>query len=164
MKKIFASFALITTLLSINASAQVFRIGTGIGAGKGGINLNVVEVGYAPQASTEFGGYFGITAGASSDDGITGTAEAGARYGLQGKYYFREEGIKPYAGLQLGLLSGGSVDIDTNTSTGVTDGSAKTKFDIAPMVGFRVGPLNINAAYQKGVRFNVGLLFGFGSF
>jgi hypothetical protein len=112
----------------------------------------------------EFGGYFGITAGASSDDGVTGTAEAGARYGLQGKYYFREEGIKPYAGLQLGLLSGGSIDIDTNTTTGVTDGSAKTKFDIAPMVGFRVGPLNINAAYQKGVRFNVGLLFGFGSF
>jgi hypothetical protein len=161
MKKLIFSTILITGLISFGATAQVVRVGTGIGGGKGGINLNVIELAYAPQPALEFGGYFGITAGGSISD-ANASVEAGARYGLQGKYYFREEGFKPYAGLQLGLLSGGNLDVDVNGTP--SNAKAKTKFDYAPMVGFRVGPLNINAAYQKGVRFNVGLLFGFGSF
>jgi hypothetical protein len=165
MKKSLSIVMLVFVFAAFKANAQVVRVGTGLGAGKGGLNLNVIELGYAPNANIEAGAYFGLTVGGEADNSnTTATAEGGARYGLQGKYYFREEGFKPYAGLQLGLLSGGSLDVDSNSSTGVTDAKAKTKFDVAPLLGFRVGPLNINASYQKGVRFNVGLLFGFGSF
>lgn len=155
---VFAVFA-------FSASAQVIRVGTGIGLGGGkdkvGLNLNLLEIGYAPQPKLEFGGYFGLTASASGDSN-SASASGGSRYGAYGRYYLREEGFKPYVGLQAGLLSGGSASTDNNGT--VTDADTGTKFQAAPMIGFRVGPLNINVAYQSGLMVNAGFLFGFGNF
>ncbi|MFB0908304.1 MAG: hypothetical protein ACI9V1_000605 [Spirosomataceae bacterium] len=163
MKKSFLVLVLLS--VSLTSFSQVFRIGTGVGGGSlgksVGVNLNLIEMGYAPTPSIEAGAYYGLTANAKRNF-TSARASADSRYGLQGKYYFKETGFKPYAALQAGLLSGVTGQVD---AMGNENGVKKsTRFEIAPMVGFRVGPLNMNLAYQQGVKLNVGLLFGFGEF
>ncbi|MDP5120777.1 MAG: hypothetical protein NWQ46_04230 [Spirosomaceae bacterium] len=163
MKK--TALILLFSTVSIASFSQVFRIGTGIGGGSlgksVGLNLNLIEVGIAPRPAIEAGGYFGLTANARRKL-VSGQASADLRYGLQGKYYFKETGFKPYAALQAGLLNGvvGTIDALGNEN-GVKE---STRFEVAPMVGFRAGPLNMNLTYQQGVKLNLGLLFGFGEY
>ncbi len=163
MKK--TALMLLFSAVSIASFSQVFRIGTGIGGGSLGrsigVNLNLIEVGIAPTPAIEAGGYFGLSANARRKL-VSGRASADIRYGFQGKYYFTESGFKPYAALQAGLLSGvvGTIDALGNEN-GVKE---STRFEIAPMVGFRYGPLNMNLAFQQGVKLNLGLLFGFGEY
>lgn len=156
---------LLFSLFTIAASSQVFRVGTGIGVSvnpkRVGANINLIELGLAPTPQLETGVYFGLAA--NSKRKLTSVnASADLRYGLQGKYYFKETGFKPYAAVQIGLLSG----ITGNAAFfGSENGIKKgTRFQVAPLLGFRVGPLNANVAYQQGIKINLGLLFGFGDF
>lgn len=118
-------------------------------------------MGIAPTPQLEFGTYFGLAA--NSRRRLTSVnASADLRYGFQGKCYFKETGFKPYAAVQVGLLTGitGNAAI-IGGENGIKKG---TRFQIAPMAGFRVGPINANVAYQQGIKLNLGFLFGFGEF
>jgi hypothetical protein len=156
---------LFLSAFTITSFSQVFRIGTGVGAnalGKNvGVNINVIEVGIAPNPAVEVGAYFGLTANGKRKL-VSAQASADVRYGLQGKYYFKETGFKPYAAIQAGLRSGVVGNIDAlGNDNGIQE---STRFEAAPMIGFRVGPLNMNLAYQQGIKLNLGLLFGFGEY
>lgn len=160
MKTIFGKTAVFIFIFSINTYGQIFRLGTGIGIGTNGGTFNILELNYAPSYKLEYGAYGGITI--NGKYGLTGVeGSLAGRYGFQGKYYFREEGFKPYAGLQIGLLSGGFAKASV---IGTFEAKTGTKLDVAPIVGFRVSALNVNVAYQSGLKANIGLLFGFGEF
>ncbi len=153
------TLAVFMVTLSMSVSAQVVRVGlAGIGIGGGQKSArfaaHIVEASYAPQPRIDFGGYFGVALGASTDK-----ASAAVRYGVQSKVYLMTEKFKPFVGLQAGLNSGGFVDVNTEEMA-----TANTKFQVTPQLGFRVGPLNIWASYQSGFMVNGGLVFGFGKF
>lgn len=163
MNKFF--IVLTFTVLSLTSYSQVIRVGTGIGAGtvgkRAGLNLNLLELSYAPTPAIEGGTYFGLTANTRLSF-TSASASADMRYGLQGKYYFKQTDFKPYVALQMGLLNGVAGQVDAfGNENGITNGN---RFEVSPIVGFRVGPLNVNLAYQQGIKLNVGLLFGFGEF
>lgn len=170
MKKIISFTLSLALLACISASAQVFRLGVGLAGvsvsdSKAGIHMPLLDLGYAPNPSMEFGLYTGIGLDADydelesleDDEEISG----GFRFGVQGKYYFMtEKAFRPYVGLQAGLLAGATV---IKGSDKVEE--KETKFQVTPMAGFRLGPLNAWASYMnKSVYANVGLIFGFGSF
>ena len=169
MKKITTIIAVLCLAASINASAQVFRLGVGlvgVSPSKNTVAVQVplIDLGWAPTPSYDFGIYSAAALKASADDveNESGEATGGFRIGAQGRYFFMADRVfKPYIGLQAGVLAGAKVQI------GDVDNSEKTenKFQVSPMAGFRVGPLNVWANYMnKNVYANVGLLFGIGSF
>ena len=165
MKIKIVYFVVCCSLFPILSFSQVFRVGTGFGMGggknSGAINLNVIEVGYAPSPSLEMGGYFGAAAKVRASI-LESKASAGLRYGLQGKYYFKEEGFKPFAGLQVGVLNGFSGSVNTIGMS--SDSEIGKKLEIVPMIGFRASAFTFSMAYQQGIKVNLGLLFGFGTF
>jgi hypothetical protein len=157
MKKIAVLAALVFSTLSIKA--QVVRVGLmGVGAGTGQLQLHALDVSYAPQAKFDVGAYFGLGIGGSETE-----ASAGTRFGLQSKYYFLTGKFKPFAGVQLGLNTGASIEVN-NAAPTTESVKAGTKFQAVPQLGFRLGPINLWASYQNGVMFNGGLVFGFGGF
>ncbi len=169
MKKIATIIAVLCLAASINASAQVFRLGVGVigvspGKNNVGVQLPLIDLGWAPKPAYDFGIYTAAGLKGSVDDfeNESGEATGGFRIGAQGRYFFMADRVfRPYVGLQAGVLAGAKVQI------GDADSSEKTenKFQVAPLAGFRVGPLNVWGTYQnKGVYANVGLLFGIGSF
>lgn len=160
-----AFLVLLFSIISISSFSQVFRIGTGLGFSlnpkRVGLNVNLLELGIAPNPQMEYGSYFGLAANSRRRlTSVNGSLDL--RYGFQGKYYFTETGLKPYTGLQVGLLSGivGNAAILGNEN-GIKKG---TRFQVAPMAGVKYGPLNVNLAYQQGLKLNVGLLFSFGEY
>lgn len=167
MKKISIIITILSLATALSASAQVFRLGVGVagfGLGKNsaGVQIPLIDLGWAPQPSYDFGLYTGFGLDGSASDAVdSGTATGGFRIGGQGRYFFNTEGVfRPYLGVQAGMLAGATVtkegsDVDTKTS----------KFQVTPLAGVRVGPLNIWANYMnKNVYANIGLLFGIGSF
>ncbi len=91
-------------------------------------------------------------------------------YLLNGRYYFSEEGFRPYGSLGLGLASVGSVDIEIAGET--VEGEGSSNFAIRPALGFKYGVLNMNLAYLNAGKtgdssvsdfsINIGLLFTIG--
>lgn len=169
MKTIFIS-AFLATFLAISSQAQVVRAslltGVGINAGSNsaGVTWHILDVSYAPKPNFDGGMYFDIGAGGSASTDGSGSLKAGAMYGVQGKYYFLTNTFKPFVGLQMGLQSGGSASTDVDGFIEEVD--AKTKFQVTPQAGFRVGPLNIWTSYRTGwgLGFHGGLVWGFGNF
>ncbi len=167
MKKIATIIAVLCLAASINASAQVFRLGLGVagfgfGKNSAGVQIPLVDLGWAPKPSYDFGLYTGFGLDGSTDDAIENeSASGGFRIGAQGRYFFNaENAFKPYVGLQAGMLAGATI-----TTDGSDVDAKSSKFQVTPLAGFRVGPLNVWANYMnKNVYANVGLLFGIGSF
>ncbi|WP_271764855.1 outer membrane beta-barrel protein [Aquimarina algiphila] len=98
-------------------------------------------------------------------------------YLLNGRYYFRKEGFRPYGSLGLGITSIGSVEVEATGNTGDVEVAASTSnFAIRPAIGFKYGVLNMNVAYLNAGKtgegnfeqsvsdftINLGLLFTFG--
>ncbi len=166
MKKVFLTLVLAST--SFLASSQVVRVGLGFGtplsgnANSGGISASG-ELAYAPQPKIDFGVHLGVGAGTS--DIASESVDAGVRYGVHSRYYLKTGTFKPYVGLFATMFSGGEIDA---TSQSIV--SKKSNFGATPTVGFRLGPLNLNAGYTlgggsfKGLNAGFGLLFGFGKF
>jgi hypothetical protein len=165
MKIKIVYFVVCCSLFPLLSFSQVFRVGTGFGLGggknSGAINLNIIEAAYAPMPALEVGGYFGAAAKVRARI-VESKASAGLRYGLQGKYYFKEEGFKPFAGLQVGVLNGFSGSVNTIGMS--SDSNVGKKLEIVPMIGFRASAFTLSMVYQQGIRVNLGLLFGFGAF
>lgn len=170
MKKITLLFVL-AFVATFSANAQVVRASlfTGVGVGgsstSGNFSWHLLELAYAPSPKYDAGIYADLGFGAKSDNETSASVSGGLSYGVQGKYYFLTNAFKPFVGLQAGLLTGGNatVDVDGNVSD---ETSAGTKFQVTPQAGFRVGPLNIWAAYRTNMGFSVngGLVWGFGKF
>lgn len=173
MKKItlLFAFALVTTL---SANAQVVRASllTGIGVGgksngttgSGNFTWHLFDLSYAPSPKFDAGVYLDMGVGGSSNE-ESADVKAGLSYGLQGKYYFLTNAFKPFIGVQAGLNSGASGTVDANGNVS-NESEIGTKFQVTPQAGFRVGPLNLWAAYRTGLGFSVngGLVWGFGNF
>lgn len=92
-------------------------------------------------------------------------------YLLNGRYFFTEEGFRPYVSLGLGLATVGAVEIEETNSNGTASAST-SNFALRPALGFKYGVLNVNAAYLNAgksgdysisdISFNIGLLLTFG--
>jgi len=97
---------------------------------------------------------------------------------LTGKYYFiTEGGIKPYAGLDLGLYSSKTkVTVKVLGISQSADAGSSTDFGLAPVVGLQFGltdalAIDVNAKYHhiftegeatSFIGFNLGLVYTFG--
>ncbi|KAA1244388.1 outer membrane beta-barrel protein [Aquimarina sp. RZ0] len=90
---------------------------------------------------------------------------------LNGRYFFKEDGFRPYGSLGIGITSIGSIDIEGDGQT-VSTGESSSNFSFRPAIGFKYKVLNFNVAYLSGgksgeasvgnITANVGLLFTFG--
>ncbi|WP_103071343.1 outer membrane beta-barrel protein [Aquimarina sediminis] len=94
---------------------------------------------------------------------------------VNGRYYFKKEGFRPYGSLGIGFAEIGSLEVNTLGTT-VVGTERTTNFSFSPAVGFKYGVLNVNAAYLNAgkigegdgkatvsdISLNVGLLFTFG--
>ncbi|WP_271769910.1 hypothetical protein [Aquimarina algiphila] len=93
-------------------------------------------------------------------------------YLVNGRYFFRKEGFRPYGSLGLGISSIGSIEIESNTIGDQVVAGSTSNFAIRPALGFKYGVLNMNAAYLNAGKvgdasisnftINIGLLFTFG--
>jgi hypothetical protein len=104
MKKIASIIAVICLLASINASAQVFRLGVGLvgvspAKDKVGFQVPLIDLGFASM-------YFGIYTSANFKGEIddfkneTGEASGGFRVGARGRYFFMaDKAFRSYAGV-----------------------------------------------------------------
>ena len=92
---------------------------------------------------------------------------------INGRYFFTEEGFRPYVGLGLGLatISQASVSVDVGGQDIDVDVN-ESGLGLRPALGFKYGVLNMNVAYLSAgkiqdtsvadISFNIGLLFSFG--
>ncbi|RZS92480.1 hypothetical protein [Aquimarina brevivitae] len=181
MKKTVLVFAI--ALLGITTANAQFKIGFGAGyavpAGDiadftdGGISA-YLELGYGvnEQIDVTFLYSADVLVGADiSEDGMTGSIGnvVIASYLANGRYFFKEQGFRPYAGLGLGLASIGAIEVE-GASGNVT--ASTSNFAFRPALGFKYGVLNMNAAYLNAgktgeasvsdISFNIGLLFTIG--
>lgn len=98
---------------------------------------------------------------------------------LNGRYFFKEKGFRPYGGLGLGLANvsqdgiSASVDLGDGNEFDLSGGGVdESNFAIRPTLGFQYGVLNVNATYLNAGKigdssvsdfsFNIGLLFTIG--
>lgn len=168
-------------LLGLGANAQ-FRLGFGVGyaaplgdiadSTDGGVAANI-ELGYAVTESIDVSiiakGDF-LAGSDIGNGGSIGTVAVGS-YLLTGRYYFKEEGFRPYASLGLGLASIGSIDVEFEGET-IDEVESTSNFALQPALGFKYGVLNMNVGYLNAGKieeasvsdfsFNIGLLFTIG--
>ncbi|WP_108868515.1 outer membrane beta-barrel protein [Aquimarina aquimarini] len=177
------------TLLGMTATNAQVKLGFGLGYAipsgdiadmtDGGFSGNL-EIGYGVtedidvslvyQGDFLVGGDLNTTAGELSYGAV-----ALGSYLVNGRYYFKKEGFRPYGSLALGLTSVGSVDIET-AGTDVEVIASTSNFAFRPALGFKYGVLNVNATYLNAGKIgsgvneinvsdftvNVGLLFTIG--
>ena len=177
MKKILLITALFLGAI-ISSNAQI-RLGLGVGYAtpsgdiadflKGGVAANA-EVGYGVtdhlDLSLMYQGDFLI----GDVEGLEVGAVTLSSIMANGRFYLLEKVFKPYVGLGVGFtnVKQGSVTIDGEDITG----ESESNFAIRPAVGFKVGPLNVSAAYLSAgklgeasvsdISFNIGTLFSIG--
>ncbi|WP_128755314.1 OmpA family protein [Aquimarina sediminis] len=187
MKKIllFAAVA----LLGLTATNAQVKLGFGLGYAfpsgdiaditDGGISGHL-ELGYGVtediDVSLMYQGDFLVGADVNTGVGqVSYGAVALGSYLVNGRYYFKKEGFRPYGSLGIGLTNIGSIDIET-TGSDLEVSASSSNFAIRPAVGFKYGVLNVNAAYLNAGKIgegngeatvsdftvNVGLLFTFG--
>jgi len=174
-------------------TAQVKRLGLGFGYAlpsgdiaditAGGLAAHF-EVGYAVTRSIDVSLFYSgeFLAGGSRDIGAGTTVDYRAvaigSYMLNGRYYFAEDGFRPYASLGLGLSSIGAVEIEVQGGgvEGADTSESVSNFAFRPALGFKYGVLNMNVAYLSAgktgegeaeasvsdITINLGLLFSIG--
>ncbi|WP_025739593.1 hypothetical protein [Aquimarina pacifica] len=166
-------------LLGINATNAQVRLGLGVGYAlpsgdisdivDGGISAHF-ELGYAVTESIDVSIlYQGDFLVGADVDGLSYGNVAVGSYMLNGRYYFTEDGFRPYGSLGLGLASIGAIEIG---DTEIDGGASTSNFAIRPALGFKYGVLNMNVAYLSAgkvgdgsvgdITINLGLLFSFG--
>jgi hypothetical protein len=143
------------------ANAQLVRVGIlVVGLGQGA-TIHILDINYAPKSRFDVGLYSNLGIGGSGS-GETATAQGGFGLGAQGKFFLTTGTVKPFVGLQVGSLFGGKFSVDESGEDIDADGGVL--FQAVPQVGLRLGPLNIWGSYaNKGVLFNAGFVFAFGS-
>lgn len=169
-------------LFGFSANAQV-RLGFGLGYAvpsgdiadftDGGLSGHF-ELGYAItddiDVSFLYQGDFLI--GADVEGGSIGNVTLGS-YMLNGRYYFKEEGFRPYGSLGFGLTSIGTLEFESDDDSLVVDGGAsESSFAFRPALGFKYKLLNFNVAYLSAgkvneasvadITVNIGLMFTIG--
>ncbi|WP_103071342.1 OmpA family protein [Aquimarina sediminis] len=176
-------------LLGMTATNAQVKLGFGLGYAfpsgdiaditDGGLSGNL-ELGYGVtediDVSLMYQGDFLIGGDVNTAVGqVSYGAVALGSYLVNGRYYFKKEGFRPYGSLGIGLTNVGSVDIET-TGNDVEVVASTSNFAIRPAVGFKYGVLNVNAAYLNAGKvgdgaaevsvsdftLNVGVLFTFG--
>lgn len=187
MKKVLLFVAVM--FMGITASQAQFKLGFGAGYAvpmgdiadftNGGVSAHL-ELGYGINEKIDVsflytgdflaGGDFSMAAGGSEVSGSYGGVAIGS-YLLNGRYFFTEEGFRPYASLGLGLSTIGAVEVEGDTGSGSASAST-SNFSFRPALGFKYGVLNVNAAYLNAgksgeasisdLSFNIGLLFTIG--
>jgi hypothetical protein len=178
MKKLLLVAAI--ALLGFGVNAQV-RLGFGTGYAiplgdiadftDGGITGSF-ELGYAVTEDIDVSiiAQGDFLAGGDVNGASVG-AVAISSYLLNGRYYFSEDGFRPYGSLGLGLANVGSVDLEVAGTT--VEGESSSGFALRPALGFKYGVLNMNLAYLNAGKsgdasvsdfsINIGLLFTIGN-
>lgn len=184
MKKVLVVLA-VAFMGTFSSQAQV-KLGLGLGYAvpmgdiadftDGGLAAHF-ELGYGVTENIDVSFLYtgDFLAGASQTQdlgGVTVTTDVGAvavgSYMLNGRYYFKEDGFRPYGSLGLGLATVGAISAEDDTA----DAGVSSNFALRPAVGFNYGVLNVQAAYLNAgkageiavsdLSFNIGLLFTFG--
>lgn len=156
MKKITLIFTLLLCASAVfGQEFKKFRVGLGLGyakpggeGAKGGICFAVepgyrlndqLMVGLRMESAVVIRGFSESVEG--FDLGIAGIGS----YTLNGQYYFKNEGFRPFAGLGFGLYSLAAVTID-----GVDEDVAKaeSKFGFYPRLGFDAGHFTMQLEYN----------------
>lgn len=188
MRKVLFFAAIV--LFSFTKANGQFRVGFGLGYAipsgdiadftDGGISFGL-EGAYAVTEKIDVGLLLQFDGLIGAD--IEGTeTSAGAvaigSYMANGRYYFTEEGFRPYFGLGLGLATvsqaGSEVSISAGgaTVTATTADVNESGLGLRPALGFKYGVLHMNVAYLSAgkindtsvadMSINLGLLFSFG--
>ncbi|WP_271782692.1 outer membrane beta-barrel protein [Aquimarina algiphila] len=184
MKK-FLLFAAVA-LLGITATNAQVKFGFGVGYAlptgdiadftDGGVSAHL-ELGYGVTEDIDVSIlYHGEFLAGSDFDGESFGAIALGSYMLNGRYYFRKEGFRPYGSLGLGITSIGALELDNASTIDDVDADSTSNFSFRPALGFKYGVLNMNVAYLSAGKvgegdfeqsvsdftINLGLLFTFG--
>lgn len=157
--KIILTICLVTIMmgtLSAQDDYKKFRVGLGLGyamasgeGSKGGIIVDF-EPGYRinddilvnlrlESAAVVRGTTDDIVAGGEFDVAAIGS------YTVNGQYYFRQDGFRPYAGLGLGIFSLAAVSVDGG---GGDIAASSSEFGIYPRVGFDAGHFTFNIDFN----------------
>lgn len=183
MKKLLL-FTVVALLGLTTTSAQV-KLGFGVGyAIPSGDIADITDGGFSGHL--ELG--YGITEDIDVSVFVHGDFLTGADKGLlsydtvafgsymvNGRYYFKKEGFRPYGSLAIGITDIAQIEAATN-GTRVAAAARTSNFSFRPALGFKYGILNVNASYLNAgeigegdgkatvsdFAFNVGLLFTFG--
>ncbi|HEV8514783.1 MAG TPA: OmpW family outer membrane protein [Cyclobacteriaceae bacterium] len=159
MKKIIYALALSLLVTSIGYAQDYhkFRVGLGIGyagasgyGSSGGI-LATIEPSYRVQDNLSVGLRLesaAITRGysVSSSTSYDISVAAVGSYTVNGQYYFKSDGFRPFAGVGLGMYTLAAVDYNSGTTTGSVE--AGSKFGFYPRVGFDFRHFTMSADYN----------------
>lgn len=148
---------------ALQANAQdykKFRVGLGVGyasasgeGAKGGVIL-ALEPGYRIQDKIL------VNLRVESAAIVRGTTEqvngldievaAIGSYTLNGQYYLRAAGFRPYAGFGFGVYTLSAITVEDNGGTGgdVDVAAAESKFGFYPRIGFDAGHFNFNIDFN----------------
>ncbi|MDR1679558.1 MAG: porin family protein [Prevotellaceae bacterium] len=156
MKKvIFTAILAIATAVSVNAQWKVgANLGLQVPTGTFG---DVSGTGFGLAANGEYLATENIGIGAQLGYYSFGEKESGSGswsivpITVTGKYYFMTEGLKPYAGLDLGFYSL-SYEVDLGI-LGANVSTSETKFGLAPVVGLQYD-FSDNWALDANLKYN----------
>jgi outer membrane protein W len=161
MKKTSILFFIGCLFMTVAANAQEFkkfRVGLGLGyamasgsGSKGGV-LATIEPGYyvndAILVNLRLESAV-ITRGFSEDlgDDIEFDVAGIGSYTLNGQYYFKNEGFRPFVGAGLGIYSLAAVTVSAD-GTDVGEVAAESKFGFYPRAGFDAGHFTLCLDYN----------------
>ncbi|MBP2833642.1 hypothetical protein J8281_15710 [Aquimarina sp. U1-2] len=167
--------------LGLTAAQAQVKLGFGLGYAvpsgdiaditDGGLSAHL-ELGYGVTEDIDVSIlYHGEFLVGADSDGVSYDAVALGSYLVNGRYYFRKEGFRPYGSLGLGITSVGAIEIEADGGN-IESAASESNFSFRPALGFKYGVLNVNAAYLSAgkvgdgtvgdITFNIGLLFTFG--
>lgn len=90
-----------------------------------------------------------VQLGASvGENSASASAIAGASYLLKGEYYLGNAGVRPFAGLGIGLYSIASASSSETADSASASGGGGTFFGLMPQIGVNFGILRLAAAYN----------------
>ena len=128
---------------------DVLRLGYAVPAGKtlsSGVSLGS-EVRYNATDNISAGLRFDLALFGAADDVEGIDIGAFGSYAVMGDYYFSSESnVRPFAGIGLGLFSGGSISIDNGNT--VDEADAGSAIGLIPRVGVELGHLRVNLEYN----------------
>ncbi len=181
MKKLLFFTAIVVLGLTTTNAQVKFGFGLGYALPVGDIGdftdggiAGHAELGYGItnniDVSIYYQGDFLVGADLENDGTVTSVGNVTvSSFMLNGRYFFKEDGFRPYGSLGLGLASIGSIDFEDNATSA---GASSSNFAFRPAVGFKYKVLNFNVAYLTAgksgdasvgdLTVNVGLLFTFG--
>jgi hypothetical protein len=162
MKKTSILFFIGCLCITVAANAQEFkkfRVGLGLGyamasgSGSKGCVLATLEPGYrindAILVNLRLESAV-ITRGFSEDvgDEVDFDIAAIGSYTLNGQYYFKNEGFRPFVGAGFGIYSLAAVAVEDGAGGSVDVGAAESKIGFYPRVGFDAGHFTLCVDYN----------------